>query len=90
MAQIVDINNNVAKVQADEKLNQQEKNAITNTSYYVLTILSILLHEVKDVAHIEFPDAKEIIDYAMMHYKRALDNKTFNPCQCEECKVAHA
>lgn len=90
LSQIVDINNNVATVQADEKLDVKDKNAITNTSYYVLTVLSILLHEMKEIAHDRFPDAKQVIDYAMMHYKRALEGAMFKPCQCEECKTATA
>jgi hypothetical protein len=85
LAQIVDVNNNVRKVQDDTTLDQAQKTAITNTSYYIITLLAVLLHEVKDIAHHYFPDAKDVIDYAMMHYKKALDNKAFSTCKCEDC-----
>ncbi len=90
LSQIVDVNNHTRLIQDNKELPEGDKVSQTNFANYHLLVVAILLHELKEVAHEMFPDAKGVIDWAMLHYKTNLDKGTFKPCQCKECKAEEA
>lgn len=87
LSQIVDVNNHVRTQQDKEDLSEGDKIAATNFGNYHLMVLSILLHDLEEFAFEKFPDAKGIIEWAQAHYNFGLDNNSFKPCKCIECKV---
>lgn len=86
LAQVVDVNNHIRSVQDKKELDEKDKVASTNFAHYHLMVLSILLNDFKDFAYDKFPDAKGIIDWAISHYEFGLNNNSFKPCECQECK----
>lgn len=90
LSQIVDINNHLRTQQDNKELSEGDKIATTNFANYHLMVLSILLHDLKDIAYKHFPDAKNIIDWSIQHYNFGLANKSFTPCKCEECQIEQA
>lgn len=87
MSQIVDVNNNIRTQQDNKDIDEKDKVATTNFANYHLMVLCILLHDFESYARSKFPDAKPIIDWAMAHYNWGLQNKSFTPCKCEQCKA---
>ena len=67
-SQIVDVNNHVRSQQDNKELADNDKIATTNFSNYHLMVLCILLHDFESYARSKFPDAKPIIDWAMIRW----------------------
>lgn len=86
LSQIVDVNNHVRTIQDNKDLPEGDKAATTNFAHYHLMVLAILLHDLEKIARDKFPDASNIIDWAMEHYNNGLEKGSFKKCQCEECK----
>ncbi len=85
LSQIVDVNNHVRTVQDNKEMAEGDKVATTNFAHYHTLVLSILLHDLEDVAMEKFPNAKEIIDWARSHYQLGLEKGSFKLCKCVEC-----
>jgi hypothetical protein len=88
LSQIVDVNNHVRTTQENKELSEGDKIATTNFAHYHTLVLSILLHDLEDIALEKFPNAKEIIDWARSHYQLGLEKGSFKLCKCAECPNA--
>ena len=87
LTQLVDMNNHVASIQANETMEESDKVANTNFGHWHTMVLSVFVHELKDEAYSWFPEAKKIVDWAESHYNLNLEKGNIKPCKCPECPI---
>jgi len=87
LQQIVESNKHLDAIKNNKELEDSDRQAMNNFAGFHLMIMSILMHDLKDLALEHFPDAQKVVEWSESNYKHCLDNKMFNPCKCVDCDL---